>query len=303
MDNAARIGRLELGWRYLRSEQRQSAREAMQPLLASDPNDADAHVLLGYCSLQEKQLDSAEAHAESVLSTDPGDGRGHVLIGYLKEERKNTIDARASFKRAIECDPEDATYRGILGWFCGRQGKLQEGITIARQGHRLDPTDGVCLQALQTLYRLADEPDEAEHFGKLALAADPEDALQHLEHGLRQLGSGKGRGSKKRRGASESLLESLRLAPTDIDQRNLIADEKVRAHPFYKDKLILSFSPKKGLPVLLVPAVWYGLGLLLSPLMWMFWISVVIVGGWALYSGSFYLCRAWVRRQIDRGNV
>ena len=233
-----------------------------------------------------------------MLTHHPESAHAHDLAGHVNHVvRSEPIPAEDHFRRAIALEPEDPSSYATLGIFLADRGRLEEGITVARKGLRIDPSSVRVLQALQTLYRLNREPELADEMGERAMKLDPEAAEHHLELGLRLL-------HRRDKGAARSsFLESLRLSPADADNKDLIAHERVQSHPFFKNGIFLSFERGIVIPAVVVPAIWFGLGLLFRPFVYLGWASIVVLVLAYAYHGLFLLCRWHVRRQIDRGRV
>ncbi len=299
--NDPTIARLARAYQLFELRRYADAIEAAGDVLTIEPDHPGAHRLTALAALQLERFELAESSAATYLAYDPESADAHYLMGHIQNiVKKNKIAAESHFRTMIRCDRDFAEGYGVLGLFLGQQGRVEEGITVARKGLKVDSDSLTILQALQTLYRVNKEPKMADKIGRQALELYPEEAEQHLEVGLRLLEMG---GKSAGTNARSSFLESLRIDPDDQEIRHVIAHERVRNHPFFKNGFFLSFKPSIMVPALMVPLVWYALALLLRPFIVLAWLSVVALLAGYLYHGSFLVCRHVVRHRIDRGDL
>lgn len=299
VNDPAHIDRiLERAWLYFGRGQYVECITQARKALSADPQHEQALYLVGFSALLREDEALAAETSDALLAVAPESGAAHELMGFVCQTfQKDPIRAETHFREAIRLEPEEPAFRATLGLFLGDRGRIEEGITVARKGLSIDPESSRVLQALQTLYRLNDEPDMSERMGAEALRLDPERAEHHLEVGLHLL-TGRNRGA-----ARSSLLESLRLAPADADNKDVIAHERVRTHAFFKRGYFLSLKPSILIPALLVPAFWFGLSLVFRPFVYLGWAAVAVLVVAYGYHGLFLLCRRHVRRGLERGRV
>lgn len=296
-EHIGRDRQLERGWFYFNRQQYSEAVDQARHVLKEDPQDENAHLLMGWCALLCDDTAAAMESAKAVLAANPHAADGHELVGHIEHLRKSTLKAEDAFRTAVRLEPEDAGFRASLGLFLGQRGRVEEGITVAHKGLKIAPEDTRVLHALQTLYRLNDEPELAERMAEQALRIDPEHSGHHLEVGLQILER------RQARGARASFLESLRLNPADGEAKDVIAHERVRTHPFFKNGIYLPFSRRLFLPTLCVPLVWYGLALVFRPFIYLCWASIFVLIFGYFYHGLFVFCRWKVRRGLERGRL
>ncbi len=288
------------------------ALDACREALATDPHDVRALYLGGICALMLEQADVARGLADSLLEEEPSSAESHELAAYVADFAGEARTAEHHFLEALRQDPERPGLRAVYGTFLGRHGRLEDGITQAHQGLELAPGNPSVMSALEQLYRWNDEPEQADAMGRGALAADPENADAHLAAGLRLLEARREAGTESPRGANITsprmganvhFREALRLEPADGDNLRVMAHERVRSHPFFRDGYFLPTRGEMLIVTLAVPLVWWLLSLLVGPLRYLAWLSLgVIVAGY-LYHGLFALCRAKVLRDLRHGQL
>lgn len=290
--------RMMRAWHYYEGDQFRECERLCREVLAEDPTHGGALYLSGHCALALGEFDRAAGISRDLLNAHPESGAAHQLAGVLSWRRgRDPVGTEDHLRRATRFDPEGSDFHASLASFLGTRGRYEEGITVAWQARKRDPENPHVLAALQTLYRLNDEPDMAEKIGAEALRLDPEHSEFHLEAGLRLL-------ERRETGAARhTLREALRLAPADGDARDVMAHQRVASHPLFKNGFFLSFAPGILIPALLTPTVWYGLSFLWRPFLWLDWASVALLVVAYVYHGLFLVCRRHVRRRIERGRA
>jgi len=273
------------------------ALEAAREGLTQEPEDQEFLLIAAMSALVMDDLLTAEHAIENLLRLQPEEGHTHLAAGLLKEAQKRDTQAELHFRKAIQFAPENARFRAFLGTFLGQRGRLEEGITVARKGLKLEPQNVTVLHALQRLYRWNKEPELSEQFEQRALALAPDGGELHLEAGFRLLEKGDIRGAKGR------FLEKLRAAPADGESMKAIAHERVKNHPFFRRGFLLSFKLGIQIAAWLTPLFWFALSLLFAPLAIVGWLSLVVVIGANLYHGLFLLCRHLVLIRMQRGRL
>ncbi len=273
------------------------ALEAALEALASEPDDLMALYIGAFSALLLKDSETAKRLARSLIVAYPEGPQGHEIMGFLATDANKNRVAETHFREARRLDPENATYTALLSGYLARVGRMEEAITIGLKGLKLDPEDASVLNALETAYRLNDEPEQAARYGERALAANPEGAESHLEAGFRLLESG------QRGAARGNFIESLRLDPAAGDSMEVIAYERVRTLWFFKNGRFLPLDKDVVATAVLTPAVWYGLSYLWQPFVNLAWLSVVLVAAAYAYVGLFHLgCRiALARLKAGKG--
>jgi len=290
--------RLNLGESFYQRGENERAIEMAREVLQYDPHNIHAHALQAAAAMQTGNAGLAKASLDTLLSRAPNWPPAHLLAGQFHAYiRPDHFRAEEHFRTALQLDPDNPNAHASRGTFAAHCGRLEEGITHAHRGLKLDPENPFVLHTLQSLYRVNEEPELAAEYGERALAADPENAHHHLEVGLNQLG-GHTRGA-----ASGSFREALRLAPVDAGNKDAIAIETVRQHPFFKNGFFLSFEPVIVVLAVLTPVFWYLLSLLFHPLVYLAWLALGVVIVLYAYHGLFRLCVWRMRRRIGSGRL
>ena len=282
---------------YYERRRYEGALGACLDALASEPENAHAATLAAWCAIGLERWDRAADFARQALARAPENDQAHAALAVVADHETRFDEAERHIADAIAHAPEHHLHRVTRAYVWVRMGRLEEGITSAREGLELNPASGAAAHALATFYRLNEEPALAERYARQALAAEPENAAHHLEEGLRLLGTG------ARYDARARFLESLRLDPAGGDSFEAIAHDTVRNHWLFRHAI---FPPKKvdrALVALLTPALWYGASLVWRPLVWLAVASAVALAAGYLLWGAFVLCRFVVLRRLREGRL
>jgi tetratricopeptide (TPR) repeat protein len=277
-------GHTDRGWFFFQRKRYSDALSCCHDALRENPRDEDAFYLGSFSALMLDDRETAREMAGQLIGIDPQSAGGHELLGHLALADEHEQKAERHFREAIRCDPQSSGRYATLGAFLARRGRLEEAITSARKG-------------LKELYRLNEEPKLAQEMGDRAAEINPEDADVHFEAGLLLLRKGQKADARGR------FAESLRLDPASGQAFSVIAHERVRHWKVFKNGYFMPLKVGMIIAVLLAPAMWFGLSLLWQPLIWVFYLSLVIIVGGYLYTGLFYMCRWSIQRRLERGRL
>lgn len=298
MESEHLLAQLEYGWLSLNRDDFEAAAAAAKEVLSHETEHPDALFLLGLAALNLKDAASAEVATKKLLEVEPEDARSHLLLGFYSHEMlKDPVAAERAFRECVKQAPEEPEYYAFLGQFLATRDRYQEGIATARKGLRIDPDHLLVVQALAALYRLAENKDMAEKFGRRALELAPEESGNFLEAGFRLLDSG------EKMEATGNFREALRLSPDAGDSFESIAHEKVRNHPLFKKGIYLPTNKITIFGAVITPVFWWLLSLLWQPMIWMALLSLVVVVGLYLYTGLFHFCRWRVLCGLRNGRL
>lgn len=99
----------------LRSGNPQHALQDAQRALASNPNLAEAHYLLGYIHLQRNELEQAGEEFQRTVAIRPAfaDGYSQLCVVYLR--KRAFVEAERTCQKAVSLDPKDPDKQYNLG--------------------------------------------------------------------------------------------------------------------------------------------------------------------------------------------
>jgi tetratricopeptide (TPR) repeat protein len=160
-------------------------------VLASDPGNAEAHLILGSAALNLEALDSARSHLEQSIASRPRDARAWIVLSAYFTRVGDTEAALQACQKAIDIAPQLAVGHSELGNVLARQRKFDSAAAAYRHAVALNPND------LNTHVNLGSalyfqgffEEAAASQRRALALHSDHAVALKNLAAALRQLGN------------------------------------------------------------------------------------------------------------------
>lgn len=176
----------------LRAGNADSALQALQTALGTQPNDAVAHALLCRVFYGEERWDDAIRACQHAVALAPGDSDNHLWLGRAYGEKADRISrtsfvtayslgkkVRMEFEKAVQLDPSNAAALADLGeFYTEAPGIVGGGIAKAQAvASRLDSYDRARAEILRAgIAREQKDFAAAEQHYKAAIAAAPEPA-------------------------------------------------------------------------------------------------------------------------------
>ncbi len=206
----------ELYWRIGRVDDAVNGAEAV---LKINPNDADAHRLLGHIylrNLSQGQTDQAAQDSltkaieqfEALVKIDPSDSDSNLILGRLYKLNNQGDKAAAAFKKVLNSDPSSRDALISLGQLYIDQGEYDAAIQLLGEVSD-DDMDSSLLGMLAYAYGQKHDIDKAVATYEKALANDPEN--QELRRSYSEVLLANGRTDAAR----EQLEKILQTDPQD----------------------------------------------------------------------------------------
>lgn len=176
-----RVELADLYWRVSRVGD--AVREA-EAVLKVNPNQADAHRLLGHIYLRnlgdaqadqssKESLHKAIAHFEALAKLDPSDSDSLVILGRLYKLNNEPAKAEDAFKKILAADPSSRNAISSLAQLYTDEGDYAQTISLLTKVPDSD-TDGPLLGMLAYAYSQTHKTDEAMATFEKAMAMDPD---------------------------------------------------------------------------------------------------------------------------------
>jgi Flp pilus assembly protein TadD len=200
----------------LRLGRPREAAEHLSRALASDPDDAWAHVLMASARLQLEEPEAAGEAAQAAVRLAPENPAGHRLLAVALAALGRKDAAARSAKEAVRLDPEDPTSLLVLSQALQETGDEAGARAAIDQALALDPEDAELHAQLGVILLAHEDADGAERAFLDALELDPESDVAHNNLGVLQM--------RRRRPmeAMASLEAAARLDPgSELVGRNL----------------------------------------------------------------------------------
>lgn len=176
---------------------------------------ANVHRVQGEFGLiaREAGLAQAQAEAERALALNPEESDAHLVIGGVKRSLGELSAAGPHYERALQVNPGDARTLALYSRWLSAEGRTEEALRAARRAVELDPLSVSALTSTGHAYRDAADLRTAAQMYERALALVPDDpfVLQTIGMTLVMLGE-RTEGLR----LAERLLEILPHSAPDV---------------------------------------------------------------------------------------
>ncbi len=191
---------------YLRNRDLGSAEAECRKALELDPQNWDAHFLLGTVLQQRTRAEDALAQYNEATRLNPRQIAPSILAGNLLMTRGDYERAKPLFDAALQQDPNSLSAQASLARWYGEQGRnLDVALTMAEQIKKNLPDDQTVADTLGWIYYKKGDYSLALQQLQPAATALPENALAQYHLGMTYLQLG-----QKEKG-QRSLHNSLKL--------------------------------------------------------------------------------------------
>lgn len=192
--------RIELADLYWRIGRTDDAVHESEAVLKVNPNQADAHRLLGHIYLHnlsdaqasaasKDNLHNAITHFEALARLDQSDADNFVILGRLYRMNNEPAKAQEAFKKILSSDPTLRNAISSLAQLYMDQGDDAQAIDVLTKVPDSD-ADGPLLAMLAEAYSQSHETDKSIDTYQKALARDPDNQDIHRAYAgaLREAG-------------------------------------------------------------------------------------------------------------------
>ncbi len=173
----------------LASGQFAQAQSACEQAARLEPDNADAHALMGLIAAQQGNRERAVFHLQSAADRAPRAPGVQNNLGVAYRDCGRFDEAIACFRRAIELQPDYAVAHLNLGEAHRAQGDAKAAIACYRQALAMDPRLAAVHVAWGILLRARGElPDAVKHFRQALEFQDDHGIRMQLADALDALG-------------------------------------------------------------------------------------------------------------------
>jgi tetratricopeptide (TPR) repeat protein len=162
-----RISELQLGLTLAETGKVKEAREHLQGLIASDPNDVRSYLAYGSVLSDSKDYGAmADNYDKAIEIIGQTPARNHWSVyfqrGIAYERLKKWDKAEPNFSKALELNPDQPQVLNYLGYsWVDMNRNLQEGLEMIKKAVELRPDDGYIVDSLGWAYYRLGRFDEA----------------------------------------------------------------------------------------------------------------------------------------------
>lgn len=183
------------------------AEQHLRLALASDPNNARAHMHLAGCLRDREKFTEATDEARAAIGLAPDDPDAHWMLSSIFSERNMPSEAMTAIQEAIRLWPAAPGYWAQLAALHIDAKRYREGLEAAERGLQLDPEHTACTNLRALALRGMGKRDDAADAVRAALARNPENPVSHANLGWNLLHQ------SKPTEALEHFSEALRRQP------------------------------------------------------------------------------------------
>jgi len=154
------------------------ARREAERVLALDPGNADAHVVLGnVADWYDWDFEGAREHFLRALARKPNSAVAHASLGLILVRFGQRERALAEVRRAVEIDPLSPGMHNRLGAACIYARRNEEGVAALRSALALAPEATTSLGNLALTYASSGQLPDALPLAEQAAAIDSTDTF------------------------------------------------------------------------------------------------------------------------------
>jgi tetratricopeptide (TPR) repeat protein len=161
---------------YARQQQWAKAEQELETALRLAPRSTNALAQLAGLSLARNDRPKAVARVQQYLATYPEDALGHLILGGTQFSGKEYDAAQSEFERAIELNPSLTQAHLQLARVYQAKGQTQAAITQYETALSAQPRSANLLTMIASLYEAVGNLDSARKYYEQALAIDPNSA-------------------------------------------------------------------------------------------------------------------------------
>ena len=185
------------------------AEQELAKVLAENPQDAVAHLLMAVCLQQTDRYKEATRAAQNAIQLQPENSRCHLIHGSIFFSRNRFDEAEAAVEEALRLAPDDEDNYGMMSQIKFQKKEWAEAQYFAEMGLEIDPDESTCQSILALSLERQGKGDIAVQTARESLSRNPDDPFTHATHGWSLLKNGE---HKK---AQEAFKEALRLDPNN----------------------------------------------------------------------------------------
>jgi serine/threonine-protein kinase len=187
-------------WNRRTAETLKKAIEQFKAATDRDPNYAMAYVGLADCYVVlneysgiplSETLPKAKTYAERAIAIDGQLAEPHATLGSINEYLWNWTEAEREFKRAIELNPSYATAFHWYGNFLRDTGRFDEGVSMIKRAHELDPLSSIISNNVASSYQTLNDHNASIETSLKLIELDPTFSAAYQPLGISYLKLGR----------------------------------------------------------------------------------------------------------------
>ena len=177
--------KLILGQIAYASRQYQNAATLMNEAVSLNPADETIRYNFGVVAGliregDQEELQRMQQEIQRTMAQNPDDIEGHLHLGILYEKQGELAKAATEHEEFLKHKPSRSDVYLLLGPIYQRQGRYKEALRTYKRLEQQEPELPMpILAAMSQLHLILEDTDEAEKYGKKAIAVDPNSWRAH----------------------------------------------------------------------------------------------------------------------------
>ncbi len=156
--------------------------EILKKMIDSNPDDANAHYLLGICYQRKKQFPESVLEFEKTAELSPSFSGAYHQLGFSYQQQKEWTKALDFYAKAIELDPKSVESFYNRGLILFQQGNVEESLVEFERALELKPDDPEFLEMAGRCYiHQADFKRAIEYLEKAKLNSSDQTKIEFLD--------------------------------------------------------------------------------------------------------------------------
>src|SRR5262249_30813524 len=151
----------------------QAAVEALEKLVAKQPGDVRAYILLGSAYFAKRELVKATEAYRKVMTLTPSDPQGPYLVGVALRAQGKSVEAKREFEAALSLAPGYVEPLAQLVAMAFVEKQRDAGLDRVKKQIALAPKTAGLYELLRTVHQVPDESGPAEAAYPKALQLAP----------------------------------------------------------------------------------------------------------------------------------
>ncbi len=144
------------------------AKARAERMLAKNPNNVNARLLLGNATAGLKDIDTAIKEFEEAIRLDPRHSGIYAGLATLKASQGDKTSAERIFKQAIDADQKSVLARLALAQFYWSDNRLDLAEQLMKEAHEIEPKDTRVNLTLAVFYQSTRRSPQAEPYLRAA---------------------------------------------------------------------------------------------------------------------------------------
>jgi tetratricopeptide (TPR) repeat protein len=145
----------------------QGAKGLIDKALAQNPKHRPALLLRASLQIDNARYDDAKKTLAQVLAVNPNDVEAHALLGTIAWLSDDTAGYEAEKKAALAVNPHDAAFFHTVSDFAVKEHRYRQAISLEEEALKLDPDNADALAGIGSGYlRLGEEQKGLEYLRK-----------------------------------------------------------------------------------------------------------------------------------------